>query len=94
MMDLNQISLSAKFRTPLTTTLMVLENLYAKIVDEAIKKTCMIVISEINLLICLIYDLMDLKLLDNMQYSVKKQLFEVESIFTFIQTMFASQAEL
>lgn len=93
-MNLNQLSLSHKVRTPLTTTLMILEGLYSKIEDEAIKRTFMVVISEINLLICLFNDLMDLKLLDSREFSARKEVFDVKSIFEFIITMFAQQAEL
>lgn len=73
---------------------MILESLLIKVVDEAIKKTIMIVISEVNLLICIVNDLMDLKLLENKEYVARKEEFALDSVFQFIQTMFAQQAEL
>lgn len=63
---------------------MILENIYIKVLDEAIKRTILIVISEINLMICLVNDLMDLKLLESKEYVAKKDEFSIKNIFTFI----------
>lgn len=93
-MNLNQMTLSRKFRTPLTSTLMILESLYTKVVDQAIRRTIMVVISEVNLLICLVNDLLDLKFIENAQYVAKQEEFTVKSVFQFILTMFAQQATL
>ena len=49
----------------------------------------MIVISQINLLICLLNDLMDMKLLENDQFVAKREDFAVKEIFQFILSMFA-----
>lgn len=93
-MNLNQMTLSKKFRTPLTSTLMLLEDLYIKTNSTALRQTIMVLISEMNLLICLVNDLLDLKFFENNSFVAKQEEFLVKSAFIFIKTMFASQAAL
>ena len=55
--------LSHEFRTPLGSTLMLLESLLRNMVDEVQRKTISIVVSQLNMLICLVNDILDIKML-------------------------------
>ena len=63
-LNLSQMTLSHEFRAPLSSTLMLLESLLLKCEDETHRQIIRMVISQINLLICLVNDLLDLKMLD------------------------------
>ena len=67
--DLSRITLSHELRAPLTSTLMFLESLLSQIVDHAQRQIILIVISQINLLLCLVNDLLDSKMIMNGGYS-------------------------
>ena len=59
--------LSEEIHVPLTSTLMLLQSL-SKTVVETHKRLLLIVISQINMLICLISDVMDCKLIQMGQF--------------------------
>ena len=60
----NQISLSEEYRGSLTNSLMLLENLLGlPSISEAAKTTIWLVISQINLLLCLTSDTIDHQLI-------------------------------
>ena len=58
------MTLSHEFRTPLTSTLMLLQSLLVTITDEASCKIIMMVMTQINLLLCLVNDTLDLKMIE------------------------------
>ena len=62
-LTLSQITLSHEFRVPLTTTLMMLESLLSHLVENSLRRIILIVISQINLLLCIVNDLLDHKMI-------------------------------
>ena len=58
------MTLSHEFRTPISSTLMMLESLLRGIVDEAQRHIIFMVISQMNLLLCLVNDILDLKMIE------------------------------
>jgi len=63
-LNLSQMTLSHEFRSPLNSTLMLLESLLSRIFDEALQKMITVLISQINLLLCLVNDILDMKMID------------------------------
>lgn len=61
---MSQVNLSHEFRAPLTSTLMLLEGMLQTVFDEALRRVIFIVISQMNLLLCLVNDLLDLKMIE------------------------------
>ena len=62
-LTLSQITLSHEFRVPLTTTLMMLESLLSQLLENSLRQIILIVISQINLLLCIVNDLLDHKMI-------------------------------
>ena len=63
--------ISEKFRTPLSTTLMLLDSvLNSEALTQTAKDTIGLVISQINLLYCLINDILDLQLINNGHFMI------------------------
>ena len=58
------MTLSHEFRQPLTSTLMLLQTILINSKDEATKETLKIVMTQINLLLCLVNDTLDLKMIE------------------------------
>ena len=52
------------------------------------------VISQINLLICLVNDILDLKKIEEDKYTKKMEIFSPFKTFDFIANMFTSQVEI
>ena len=63
-LSMSQMTLSHEFSAPLTSTLMMLEGMLAKLMDEAMREIIFTVISQINLLLCLVNDLLDFKMIE------------------------------
>ena len=59
-----QMRLSHEFREPLTSMLMVLESLLTVLDNEFMREKVLMVIAQINLLLCQVTDMLDLILLD------------------------------
>ena len=53
-LSLSQMTLSHEFRAPLSSILMILEGMLQLIVDGVLREKILIVIAQINLLICLV----------------------------------------
>ena len=51
-------------------------------------------IAQINMLVCLVNDILDRKLIEMGSFSKKMEEFKPKQIFNFIEQMFASQAEM
>ena len=60
---MSEMTLSHEFRSPLGSTLMLLETLLQTIVAEKARQIILLVISQINLLLCLVDDMLDLKMI-------------------------------
>ncbi len=65
---MSQMTLSHEFRTPLSSSLMLLESLLQNALEESTREIIRVVISQINLLLCLVSDILDLKMLDQNKY--------------------------
>ena len=58
------MTLSHEFRSPLNSCLMLLESLLMQVLEEALRKMILVLISQINLLLCLVNDILDMKMID------------------------------
>ena len=64
--------LSHELRTPLTTSLMFLESLLnTEHLSLRARQLIMVIISQINLILCLVNDMLDLKLMDEGKFVAK-----------------------
>ena len=63
-LSLSQITLSHELRAPLSSILMILETVLQCLAKDALRETICVVISQVNLLLCLVTDMLDLKLLE------------------------------
>ena len=63
-LHLSQMTLSHEFRSPLNSCLMLLESLLMQVFDEAVRKMILVLVSQINLLLCLVNDILDMKMID------------------------------
>ena len=43
---------------------MLLESLLMRVLDEALRKMILVLVSQINLLLCLVNDILDMKMID------------------------------
>ena len=89
-----QMTISHEFRTPLTTSLMFLETLLAENMSASGRRLVKIVISQINLLLCLVNDILDFKLIEEDKFVAKQEIFSPKSTFEFITNMFSPQAKM
>ena len=58
------MTLSHEFRTPLQSILLLLQSLLQVVQDESVRKMVWIVISQINLMICMVNDFLDLNMIN------------------------------
>ena len=63
-LNLSQMTLSHEFRSPLNSCLMLLESLLMRVFEEALRKMILVLISQINLLLCLVNDILDMKMIE------------------------------
>ena len=61
---------------------------------EETKKFLWAIISEVNLCLSLVNDLLDYRLIQNKSLQLKHSIFNTEQIFSFILKLFTSQAQL
>ena len=91
----DQIMISNEFRTPLSSILMLLDSFLSLATLNGIaKETIYLVISQINLLLCLVNDQLDLRMIDLNQFEIKNEKFAPAETFNFILYMFAPQVKL
>ena len=86
---MSQVSLSHEFRAPLTSTLMLLEGMLQTLFDEALRRVIFIVISQMNLLLCLVNDLLDLKMIEQGVFTGQVAKFKPLETFDFLIDIFA-----
>ena len=72
-LSLSQMTLSHEFRTPLSSILMILETILLKELDVYLREKLLIVIAQINLLICLVQDMLDFKLIDSGKFMIRRE---------------------
>ena len=58
------MTLSHEFRAPLSSALMLLETIMQSVKDEQLRNLVMTVISQINMLLYLVNDILDLKMIN------------------------------
>jgi signal transduction histidine kinase len=88
-LNLSQMTLSHEFRAPLSSTLMLLETLLVSITDEKLRKLIMTVISQINLLLHLVNDILDIKMIDQNKFIRKYEEFDPAETLKFVKKIFA-----
>ena len=88
-LNLSQMTLSHEFRSPLNSCLMLLESLLSRVVDQAIQKMILVLITQINLLICLVNDILDMKMIDEDKFVTRQEAFNPTKTFKFMLSVFA-----
>ena len=89
------VTVSHEFRTPLTSSLMLLEGIISKYQhSEGALKILWLVISQINMLLCLVNDSLDIQLIEQGLFVAKVDIFSPEEIFKFILNMFEPSMSL
>ena len=73
---------------------MILETVLQNLAKEALRETICVVISQVNLLLCLVTDMLDLKLLEQGQFVARKETFKIADVFHFVIKIFEFQAKL
>ena len=83
-------TISHEFRTPIGTSLMFLEGtLDAGSGLSAEGRTRIeLVVCQLNLLLCLVNDILDIKLIETGMYTPKLEIFAPQSVFSFITQIF------
>ena len=69
------MTLSHEFRTPLSSSLMVLESMMQFEMQEACKRLVLLLISQVNLLLCLVNDMLDLKMIEMGEFVSRREPF-------------------
>ena len=57
------MTLSHEFRSPLQSCLMILDSILSKSLDEVMRNALLLIIGQINLLLCLVNDILDMKMI-------------------------------
>ena len=86
------MTISHEFRTPLASSIMFLESLLKEQMSEAANRVIRIIITQINLLLCLVNDILDLKLIEEKKFTPKLALFDPRETLDFIVDLFTAQA--
>ena len=81
-------TVSQEFKSPLVSSLMFLQILMGEVMGEHAKHMLKIIISQINLLLCLFNDILDLKLIEESKFLSKNEVFKPKETFSFIKTIF------
>ena len=88
------MTISHEFRTPLASSLMLLQGLLNEHITTKAMHFIKIIITQINLLLCLVNDILDLKLIEENKFVPKNEVFSPRETFNFITNMFAPQVEM
>ena len=85
------MNISNEFRTPLTTILMFLESLLSgkNLIGQQAHQMILMIIYQVNLLLVLVNDVLDLKLIEEGDFVPKSEEFSLEETFNFIIKMFS-----
>ena len=81
-------TISHEFRTPLSTSLMFIENMLDGVTDPEHLSALNLITSQLNLLLCLVNDVLDIKLIAQGKYHAKMIDFNPMDTLQFIQDMF------
>ena len=83
------MTISHEFRTPLSTSLMFLESLFVESLSQSGQKLVKLVTMQINLLLCLVNDILDIKLIEENKFVQKMEIFSPQATFEFICNVFS-----
>ena len=86
---MSQVTLSHGIRAPLVSILMVLESMLQEKQKQSLREKICTVITQINLLLCLVTDLLYLNMLKMGIFIVKKEEFNPLDTFKFVLGLFA-----
>jgi len=85
----NQVTIAYEFRTPLSSSLMLLENVVSNFsLNEPAKQVLWLIISQVNMLLCLVNDSLDMQLIEQDKFVPKVEVFSPAETFKFIMNMF------
>ena len=88
-------TISHEFRTPLSTSLMFLESLLTMPGhNEGTFQMLSLIVSQLNLLLCLVNDVLDIKLIKMGKFEAKTSVFDPKQTLRFIEDMFKPQADI
>lgn len=87
-------TISHEFRTPLGNCLMFLEGLLECNLEPVIIRTLNLIISQLNMLLCLVNDVLDIKQIEQGVFEKKVQEFSPKSTLEWIAAMFKPQAAM
>ena len=73
---------------------MLMQSLLKTIVEESQKRLLLIITAQINMMICLLSDITDCKLIRMGQFKQRLERFDPNESFKFIKKMFSSQADM
>ena len=82
------MTLSHEFRSPLNSCLMILESLLGRMIDKTTRSKILVLITQINLLLCLVNDILDMKMIDQDQFISRNETFNPTEVFNFIMSIF------
>lgn len=85
---------SNDFRQSINVTLMFLQTLLTKVSQAEVKRIVIIVISQVNLMMSLLNDILDMKLIEHDQFTPKLSTFSTEHTFKFILNLLEPQASI
>lgn len=88
MLSIRQMTLSHEFRTPLSSSLMVLESMLSYQLQDSCRRQILLLISQINLLLCLVNDMLDLKMIELGRFVSRNEVFNASQTFDFILNIF------
>ena len=86
--------MSSEFRSPLNICLVFLQGLLSDIVSEHTRGIIMLIVTQINLLLSLVNDILDLKLIEEGQFEAKMERFNPREAIDFILKMLNGQVAL
>ena len=87
-------TISHEFRTPLGTSLMFLEMLLRQQLPASATHIINLIISQLNLLLSQVNDVLDIKLIEEGVFEPKIEQFNPLQVLDFIKMMFQSQADM
>ena len=87
-------TISHEFRTPLGTVLMFLETILQQQLPENVANVLKLIASQLNLLLCLVNDVLDIKLIQQQKFEPKLSNFNPLSVLIFIVQMFSNQTAM
>ena len=85
--------MSHEFRTPLSTTLMFIEMIIPLVQELAVIELVEMMKSQLCLLLSLVNDIVDLKLIKENQFKKNENIINPTKILTFVREMFIHQAK-